>query len=220
MWMLATNLITRGIIDVGIGVGAAAAIALGAYRVTHGMMSLQALLIVLMAGTEIFRPLRDFRTVLHDGMVGQAAAIGINALLQAQAPMPQGGARPPAPLAPAIAFDDVHFSYPGGRGAALGGLSLRRQGRRAHRHRRPERQRQVDRSRALLLRLYDPQSGSVRIGGADLHVARSGRGAGADRRGAAGYLSVPRHRRGQSAPRQAGRDAGAARRRGARRQRA
>ena len=39
MKMLATNLITRGIIDVGIGVGAAAAIALGAYRVTHGMMS-------------------------------------------------------------------------------------------------------------------------------------------------------------------------------------
>ena len=91
MRMLATNLITRGIIDVGIGVGAAAAIALGAYRVTHGMMTLQALLIVLMAGTEIFRPLRDFRTVLHDGMVGQAAAMGINALLQAEAPMPKGG---------------------------------------------------------------------------------------------------------------------------------
>jgi ATP-binding cassette subfamily C protein CydCD len=167
MKMLATNLITRGIIDVGIGAGAAAAIALGAYRVTHGMMTLQALLIVLMAGTEIFRPLRDFRTVLHDGMVGQAAAIGINALLQAQAPMPKSGAWPSAPLAPTIAFDDVHFSYPGGRGEALGGLSLDVKA--------GERIGIVGPSgsgkstvAALLLRLYDPQSGSVRIGGADL----------------------------------------------------
>jgi len=167
MRMLATNLITRGIIDVGIGVGAAAAIALGAYRVTHGMMTLQALLIVLMAGTEIFRPLRDFRTVLHDGMVGQAAALGINALLQAKAPMPKGGTRPAAPLAPTIAFDHVHFSYPGGRGEALGGLSLDVGA--------GERVGIVGPSgsgkstiAALLLRLYDPQSGSVRIGGADL----------------------------------------------------
>ncbi len=167
MRMLATNLITRGIIDVGIGTGAAAAIVLGAYRVTHGMMTLQALLIVLMAGTEIFRPLRDFRTVLHDGMVGQAAAIGINALLEAQAPLPKGGARPTAPLAPTIAFDNVHFSYPGGRGEALAGLSLD--------VRAGERIGIVGPSgsgkstiAALLLRLYDPQSGSVRIGGVDL----------------------------------------------------
>ena len=52
--------------------GAAAALALGAYRVRHGEMSLEALLIVLMAGTEIFRPLRDLRTVLHQGLTGQA----------------------------------------------------------------------------------------------------------------------------------------------------
>ncbi len=44
-------------------------------------MSLTALLIVLMAGTEIFRPLRDLRTVLHQGMNGQAAAHGILTLL-------------------------------------------------------------------------------------------------------------------------------------------
>ncbi len=64
MWLLTTGLMTRGVIDVAIAFGAAGALALGAYRVTHGEMSLQALLIVLMAGTEIFRPLRDFRGVL------------------------------------------------------------------------------------------------------------------------------------------------------------
>ena len=167
MKMLATNLITRGVIDVGIGVGAAAALALGVYRLTHGLMTLPVLLIVLMAGTEIFRPLRDFRTVLHDGMVGQAAAIGINALLEASAPLPKGGTRPASPLVPSIAFADVRFAYPGGRGDALDGLSLNVAV--------GERVGIVGPSgsgkstiAALLLRLYDPQSGAVRIGNIDL----------------------------------------------------
>ena len=79
--VLGTSILTRGITDLGCALGAAAALALGAYRVRHGEMSLEALLIVLMAGTEIFRPLRELRTVLHQGLTGQAAAAGINALL-------------------------------------------------------------------------------------------------------------------------------------------
>jgi len=62
-WVLALNVLTRGFTDLGTAVGAAAALAFGAWRVQHGEMSLEALLIVLMAGTEIFRPLRDLRTV-------------------------------------------------------------------------------------------------------------------------------------------------------------
>jgi len=122
---------------------------------------------VLMAGTEVFRPLRDFRTALHDGLVGQAAAIGVNALLDAKAPMPLGGTAPRAPLAPTIAFDDVGFVYPGGRGQALDGLSLEVAA--------GERVGIVGPSGSgkstlatLLLRLYDPQAGAVRIGGVDL----------------------------------------------------
>ena len=57
-------------------------------------MSLEALLIVLMAGTEIFRPLRDLRTVLHQGMNGQSAAQGVHALLgRRRRSAPAGGAR-------------------------------------------------------------------------------------------------------------------------------
>src|SRR5262249_40139859 len=128
--------------------------------------TLEALLIVLMAGTEVFRPLRDFRTALHDGLVGQSAAIGINALLDAQAPMRLAGNKPRAPLAPIIAFADVRFAYPGGRGQAPDGLSLDAAG---------ERVGIVGPSgsgkstlAALLLRLHDPQAGMVRIGGVDL----------------------------------------------------
>ena len=92
-WVLALNVLTRGFTDLGTAVGAAAALALGAWRVQHGDMSLEALLIVLMAGTEIFRPLRDLRTVLHAGMNGQSAANGINALLDTPVTAPDRATR-------------------------------------------------------------------------------------------------------------------------------
>ena len=57
--------------------GAAPALVLGAYRVDAGAMALTALLIILMLGIEIFRPMRELRTVLHQGMVGLSAAQGI-----------------------------------------------------------------------------------------------------------------------------------------------
>src|SRR5947207_2803810 len=111
---------TRGITDWGVAIGAASALALAVWRVSHGLMSIEALLIVLMAGTEVFRPLRDLRMVLHQGMLGQSAAAGINALLAAEPLVPeQPPGQPPIsrPLLPTIAFEDVHFAYPGGRGA-------------------------------------------------------------------------------------------------------
>ena len=165
--VLSTNLATRGITDLAVASGAAVALAFGAYRVSHGLMSLPALLVVLMAGTEIFRPLRDLRTVMHQGLTGQAAALGITGLLAAEPPLRAAGGERPAALAPAIAFEDVEFSYPGGRKAALSGLSFRVSA--------GERIGVVGMSGAgkssiarLLLRLHDPQSGTVRIGGRNL----------------------------------------------------
>ena len=190
--VLGTSILTRGITDLGTAFGAAAALALGAYRVRHGEMSIEALLIVLMAGTEIFRPLRELRTVLHQGLTGQAAAAGINALLDTPitapaAPSPtlprfagEGVLRPlsrearegwggGAEHSPSIAFDAVSFAYPGGRRAAHQGLSF---GIAAG-----ERVGVVGPSGSgkstivrLLLRLHDPQSGAVRIGGADVRA--------------------------------------------------
>jgi len=84
MRVLSTSVMTRGITDCGVAMGAAAALILGVWRVSEGLMTIEALLIVLMAGTEVFRPLRDLRSVLHQGMVGQSAAAGIHALLAAE----------------------------------------------------------------------------------------------------------------------------------------
>ena len=47
MWVLATNSLSRGITDTGIAVGAAAALGMGAYRVSQGSLGLEGLLVIL-----------------------------------------------------------------------------------------------------------------------------------------------------------------------------
>ena len=169
MWVLATNALTRGITDTGIAVGSAAVLGYGAWRVAQGQMGLDVLLVVLMMGIEVFRPQRDLRALLHNGMMVRAAADGISSVLDARAKV-----EPPAaprvldgPLAPTVEFEAVSFAYPGGRRAAHRGLSFRVGA--------GERVGFVGESGAgkstivrLLLRFYDPDEGAVRIGGHDL----------------------------------------------------
>jgi ABC-type transport system involved in cytochrome bd biosynthesis fused ATPase/permease subunit len=81
MWVLGTNSLARGITDASIAGGAAVALIYGAMRVEAGAMSLSALLVILMLGIEIFRPMRELRSVLHQGMVGLSAAQGIYRIL-------------------------------------------------------------------------------------------------------------------------------------------
>jgi ATP-binding cassette subfamily B protein len=168
MWVLATNALARGITDIGLAVGAAAVLALGAFRVQAGDMPLEYLLIILMMGIEVFRPQRDLRALLHQGMVGQAAAKGIFSVLDAVPLVPPATAAAPlATLEPTISFADVHFTYPRARRPSHQGLSFTIAP--------GERVGVVGTSGAgktsilrLLLRLYDPDTGSVRVGGVDL----------------------------------------------------
>src|SRR4051812_10399962 len=117
MRVLSTSVMTRGITDAGIAIGAAAGLALGVWRVSHGLMSIEALLIVLMAGTEVFRPLRDLRSVLHQGMVGQSAAAGIHALFQAE---------PLVPVKPSPAMRERVAEAKPGPGEGAGGDAVAR----------------------------------------------------------------------------------------------
>src|SRR5206468_2229058 len=126
MGVLGTNTLARGITDTGIALGAAVALGVGAYRVRAGAMPLETLLIILMLGIEVFRPLRELRILLHQGMLGLSAARGILALLNAtpavrERPGPPVDARP---LAATVSFEGVTFAYPGGRRAAHDGLSF------------------------------------------------------------------------------------------------
>ena len=169
MWVLAANAGNRGITDLGVALGTAAVLGLGAWRVTQGQMSLEVLLVVLMMGIEVFRPQRDLRALLHNGMMSRAAADDIFALLNARPKVdpPTTPVDLDGPITPVVEFDDVSFAYPGGRRAAHRGLSFRVEA--------GERVGFVGESGAgkstivrLLLRFYDPDAGVVRIGGHDL----------------------------------------------------
>jgi len=170
--VISIGVMTRGITDCGVAIGAAAALSLAVWRVSHGLMSIQALLIVLMAGTEVFRPLRDLRMVLHQGILGQSAAAGINALFAAEPLVPAQTPNSPRtrhPLLPTIAFEDVYFAYPGGRGAAHDGLSFSVAAGEKIGIVGPSGSGKSSVAR-LLLRLFDAQRGTVRIGGQDLRT--------------------------------------------------
>jgi ATP-binding cassette subfamily C protein CydCD len=168
-WVLALGLLTRFFTDLGTGLGAAAAIAVGAWRVRHGDMSLEALLIILMAGTEIFRPLRDLRSVLHEGMIGQSAASAIHTLLEARSDAPAGGAAPVPDLASGIVFDNVGFAYPGRRAGAHAGLSFEIAAGETVGIVGPSGAGKSTVLR-LLLRQHDAQAGAISIGGHDIRT--------------------------------------------------
>ncbi|MGE0716960.1 MAG: ABC transporter ATP-binding protein [Alphaproteobacteria bacterium] len=168
MWVLATNSLARGITDSSIACGAALALAVGAWRVESGAMALTSLVVILMLGIEIFRPMRELRSVLHQGMVGMSAAQGIYKILDdrplvADAP----AAALDGALQPTIAFEGVRFRYPGTRRTIHDGLDFRVAA--------GERIGLVGPSGGgkssivrLLLRFYDPEAGTVRLGGRDL----------------------------------------------------
>ncbi|HJV57023.1 MAG TPA: ABC transporter ATP-binding protein [Methylomirabilota bacterium] len=168
MWLLGTNTMARGISDVCIALGAAVALALGAHRVQAGSMELTALVVVLMLGVEIFRPLRELRTVLHQGMLGLSAAQGIRELLDVKPQVTdQATSGTASSIQPSIAFEHVTFAYPGGRRPALRGLAFEVAA--------GERVGVVGASGAgkstisrLLLRFADPTTGRVTVGGHDL----------------------------------------------------
>src|SRR3546814_18721975 len=127
-------------------------------------MELSALLVTLLLGVEIFRPMRDLRSVLHQGMVGLSAAQGLYRLLDAVPPVADAPARDVPALEPSIAFDGVRFAYPGSRRVTHERLSFA--------VRPGERVGVVGPSGVgkssivrLLLRFSYPDAGSARIGG-------------------------------------------------------
>ncbi len=170
MWVLASNSASRGITDAGIAVGAAAALGIGAGRVAEGAIGIEVLLIVLMMGVEVFRPMRDLRALLHTGMNGRAAAESLFRMLGVKPAIEDAeDAADAAGLAPTLAFEDVHFAYPGGRRPAHDGLSFAVSA--------GERVGIVGASGAgkstilrLLMRFDDPQAGRILLGGQDLRT--------------------------------------------------
>jgi ATP-binding cassette subfamily C protein CydCD len=173
MGVLAANITTTGLITFGISAGAGVALGWGAMRVSRGELALPTLLIVLMLGVEVFRPLRELSRLYHRGMLALSEAKGIFGLLDS-VPAIQELQQPfvqrtdSLRLEPEVRFEQVSFGYPN-RPQVLRHISLTLNP--------GEKVGLVGPSGAgkstmiwLLLRFFDPQQGRVSIGGADLRT--------------------------------------------------
>ncbi len=172
MAILVANQATIGVTWLGISGGAAVALGWGAFRVADGGLELSTLLVVVMMGVEVFRPLRELTLLYHQGMLGMASAQAVFDLLEDQPDVTESaGVRPPdGSEQPSLRFANVTFSYPGRPEPALSAIDL---------DVRPgETVAVVGPSGAgkstlvwLATRFYDPVSGNVFIGGLDLRDA-------------------------------------------------
>ena len=171
MAQLSISMIRNGVVGLAMTAGVAMAVALGAFQVADGALSLAGLLVVLFLTGECFRPLVELDSYWHKGYMGVSASTGIFALLNAKPEVADREDMPPHPeplsTPKSLAFVNVIFAYHPDNAPALDGLSF-----------------SVDAGQsislvgrsgagkstvaALLLRFFDPQQGRVEIGGVDI----------------------------------------------------
>ena len=171
MGVVAANGATSGASIFFMVTGAAVALAVGAVRVSGGDMELRPLLIVLMLGVEVFRPMRELTNLYHQGMTVLSSAQSVFGIIDQPVSIRESklasGNRPLPDIRPEVSFDGVTFGYEGGHRPALEGVSFDL--------RRGETLGVVGASGAgkstlvwLMYRFYDPQAGSIKLGGHDL----------------------------------------------------
>src|SRR5262249_34138559 len=171
MRVLAVNLMSHGIGTFGIMAGTASALAWGAYKVTNGELDLRALVVLLLLGAEVFRPMREMILLYHQGFLGMAAAEGVFGFMDTPVEIGEGNTGESAGstnlLEPEISFDNVTFGYQKGLRPALRDISFTL--------RKGEKLGIVGPSGAgkstlvsLMLRFLDPQKGRILLGGRDL----------------------------------------------------
>ena len=170
MGVVAANGATSGASIFFMAMGAAAALAVGAVRVNNGDMELRPLLIVLMLGVEIFRPMRELTNLYHQGMTVLSSSQSVFGIMDEPVSVLESESvldQPVSEIRPEVSFEGVRFGYEGGHRPALHDVSFElREG---------ETLGVVGASGAgkstlvwLMYRFYDPQAGSIRLGGHDL----------------------------------------------------
>ena len=170
MGVVAANGATSGASIFFMVMGAAIALAVGATRVSSGEMELRPLLIVLMLGVEVFRPMRELTNLYHQGMAVLSSAQSVFEIMDEPVsvldPEPDVGVEA-SEIKPRLSFQEVTFGYDGGHRQALQNVSFEL--------RKGETLGVVGASGAgkstlvwLMYRFYDPQAGSISLDGHDL----------------------------------------------------
>ena len=168
MKVIGINFVYIGVTNLIMTTGAAVALGWGVVRVVQGTLSIDVLLIVLLLGNEIYKPILELNTAYHGGLEGATAAEGIFNLLDTT-PEVTGASDVTStpPVAPSIRFEDVTFGYDEGKRPALSDLSFEINS--------GETVALVGRSGSgkttvinLLLRFWDPQRGRITLGGPSL----------------------------------------------------
>jgi ATP-binding cassette, subfamily C, bacterial CydD len=153
------------------GAGAAAGLAIGAFRLADGQLTTQQLLLVLLLAGECFLPAREIHDAMHLAVWGMSKVERAFSVLNAEPALdtraPAAAPSEVAATEPVVRFDDVVFRYRPDAAPALDHVSFGIE--------RGETLAIVGASGAgkttiasLLLRFFDPQEGTITLDGADL----------------------------------------------------
>jgi len=173
MATLRVSFLSGAVLELAATLGVALVAVTIGVRLVGGGLGLQAGLTVLVLAPELYVPLRQLGTQYHASADGLAVAARMLDLLDAPAAASAGGLRvAPSPAVATVRFERVSFAYPARDGLVLDGLELEL---------RPgETVALVGASGAgkstaasLLLRLAEPSSGRVTVGGVDLAACRA-----------------------------------------------
>jgi ATP-binding cassette, subfamily C, bacterial CydD len=157
-----------GLLSMG---GVATVLGWNSWRLSEHELPAVALFMTLFLAREAFRPLDRLEREFHAAWNGQTAAPAIAGLLAADATVREPAETAAPPQHTDIAFEGVTFAYDGAARPALDNVAFR-----ISEHQRVA---LVGPSGAgkttiasLLLRFFDPDAGSIHIGGVDLRTMR------------------------------------------------
>jgi len=167
MKTLTVTLMRTGLTGLITLAGIAAVLCFDVWRLAAGELPLFALLLTLFLAREAFRPLDRLEKEFHTAWAANGALPPIRELLAMRPSVTEAAAPASLPVRFDLAFEHVTFTYDGGEHQALSSVSFRVKER--------EFIALVGASGAgkstvasLLLRFFDPDSGSILIGGRDI----------------------------------------------------
>jgi ATP-binding cassette subfamily C protein CydD len=187
MDVLKTTLLHASITELSVGAGLVLALGIAGGQVQAGALAAGQVIVLYVLARELYLPITKLNVVYHDADVALAAGTRIFTLLDAQPAVVDVQPSPPAaslsarpvregepggvgqPLAPSIRFESVTFAYQRGAAPALVDLSFAAEPGQTVAIVGPS---GAGKSTVinLLLRFWDPQEGSVLIGGQDIRT--------------------------------------------------